>query len=155
MTIRNFKHSISTIFWLKGHPGLWTDYNQESWTKIAFVRPNPPPPNKKRTHVTKRWGGRAARYFLACSRLQDSSVHSFSKSDAKNPWELAASYFRLACFIFATSLLSESLARARYFPKDSTVLWGHPEITNNYILLDLVFWHIQNNKSLGKAKHVQ
>ena len=84
-------------------------------------------------------------------------VHtSFSNSDAKNPSELAASYFRLACYIFTTSSLSESLARARYFPKDSTVLWGHPEITNNYnLLLDLVFWHFQNNKSLGKAKHVQ
>ena len=113
------------------------------------------PTKQKKDACNQKTGGRAARYFLACSRLQDSSVHSFSKSDAKNPWELAASYFRLACFIFTTSLLSESLARARYFPKDSTVLWGHPEITNNYILLDLVFRHIQNNKSLGKAKHVQ
>ena len=84
------------------------------------------------------------------------AAHSFSKSDAKNPWELAASYFHLACFFFATSLLSESLAQARYFPKNSTVLWGHPEITNNYnLLLDLVFWHIENNKSLGKDKHEQ
>ena len=101
----------------------WTDYNhgQESWTKTAFVRPNPPPPNKKRTQGIS--------LPVPGSKIE---VQSCSKSDTKNPWELAASYFRLACFIFATSLLSENLAHARYFPKDSTVLWGHPEITSNY-----------------------